>query len=464
MPSCVLVENAALAFVSALALSKKSSIRVVCGKGNNGADGFAIARQLRNSGYEDVVCHQVWPDLGAECQAQKERAVAYGVDVRPMEELDKGASLVVDAIYGTGYRPPLDQVALKALRMLEGHPNIVSVDVPSGLSDRAPADGPAVRASLTVTFGALKPCLLSPYAASKTGALLPLVRNPGLPAALLDGPSEGEGMFLIDAGDSSLGPVDPTSYKNRRGHVACFLGRASQRGAAILAGLAAFRARAGLVTILGEPGSGGFGGFPQLMSGSRDESLERFDALCLGNGLDPDDPLSLALLRRVLASGRPLVLDSGAVRLWRRARAAGSAPLVMTPHLGELKALLGVEEPGALSTDDLAALLRRTAREAGAVLVVKGSLTWIVLPDGGIRVLWGKMAQLGVAGSGDVLAGIIAAFLGAGMDAESAAVNGVLVHYEAGKLARAAGGWYDSACLASQVGKAVESLGGGAAK
>lgn len=458
VPEAVLIENAAREFIGILSVSKSSIIQIICGKGNNGADGYAIGRHLVNDGYSAVTCIQVSKELGAQCLFERNLAVSYGVRVVSIDDFIRGKGLVIDALYGTGFHPPMDEDGMAVIRMLSGHPNVISVDVPSGLSDQTPLDSLSVQARFTVTFGAMKSCLLSPYASRRVSdGTVPAVRNPGFPRKLID---DACGDFqLIEQEDASLETLDPTAYKNQRGHVAFFGGCESQCGAAILSGLSAFNARAGLVTILLSPNSQRFFDYPQLMMGKYSDDLSLFDAIGLGNGLDINDADAPSLVQRVLEADRPTVLDSGALRVLDKVKfPERTAPLVMTPHLGELKSVLQCDNLKLLSTVEYLALLRRKAAEYGAVIVAKSNVTWVVGPEGRVNALWGNLSQLGVAGSGDVLCGIIAAFLAQGMSAFDAAVNGVLVHFHAGKAAKAQNGWFDSLLLTSLVGKAVDDL------
>lgn len=459
VPQSVLIENAASDFIKSLCLSKDSLIQIICGKGNNGADGFAIGRRLSNSGFSNVVCIQVFDVLGAECQRQKDMAVAFGVEVLGLEAFQKGKGIVIDALYGSGFHPPMDERGMSAIDAISGHPDVIAVDVPSGLSDQSPVNAPMAHCRFTVTFGALKPCLLGPFSSSSASdGPLPSVSNPGFPKKLMD--SADDGIDLIDDSDCTLQEIDASAYKNTRGHAAFFSGCERQCGASILCGLAAFSARAGLVSILSKPGQPRFEGYPQLMSGLYCDDLSSFDAVGAGNGLDIADPASLELVDHVLKADRPTVLDSGAIRILSKIGPIPqhSRPLVLTPHMGELSDLLGIPDLKALSTALYIAALRKRAAELGAVIVAKSSVTWIACPSGRIHILWGKCSALGVAGSGDILCGIITAFLAQGMDAESAAVNGVLAHRLAGRLASDKVKWFDSVGLASYIGKAVDQL------
>ncbi|MGP1419536.1 MAG: bifunctional ADP-dependent NAD(P)H-hydrate dehydratase/NAD(P)H-hydrate epimerase [Sphaerochaetaceae bacterium] len=464
VPEALMIENAAVGFVSTLSVAKGSLVQIICGKGNNGADGFAIGRHLVNSFAADVRCIQIYDALNDECARQRDMAMLYGVQVTDMSHFIPQGGIVIDALYGTGFHAPMDERGLAALKALEGHPNIISVDIPSGISDRTALNAISVKARMTVTFGAFKPCLLAPYASSRVSeAQLPIVKNPLFPRRLLD-----DGSFdirLVDDSDISIGRLASSAFKNIRGHVAFFGGKESQKGAAVLAGLAAFRARAGLVTVLhreGEVRSGDARSFdyPQLMSGSWDDDLGGFQAAGMGNGLDTENPDSLKALKRLLAFDIPTVLDSGALRLINRITAIKrSKPLILTPHMGELKALLEIDDIGALSTEQYIDRLIGKAGALGAVIVAKSNVTWIASPEGRISIVWGNLGQLGVAGSGDVLCGIITSLLGQGMEAEAAAVNGVLLHLRAGRIACGLSGWFDSMGLIEAVGKAMEGCG-----
>jgi NAD(P)H-hydrate epimerase len=392
-------------------------IAVVCGGGNNGGDGKVCARVLREAGRDVTVVDGVG-------------------DLREPE-------LVVDALLGIGLH---DAPREDAVRMIErinatGRP-IVAVDVPSGVdASTGEVPGAAVRASITVTFGAAKVGLAVSPGRGHAGEVV--VAPIGLqtrehehalvPAtALLDVPRK--------SGDST---------KYRAGSVLVVGGSRGLTGAPMLASLAAFRSDAGYVAVaapestlpvlemrllevvkrpLPEDGQG------RLVPRSADlilEAAEKANAVALGPGLGRSDG-TVELVRILLEQLEvPVVLDADG--LWNLEPFARSAPTVLTPHSGELGHLLGID-PKEVDAHRLAAV-RRAASRFGCVVLLKGGDTLVAAPREGVLVASYGHPSLATAGTGDVLTGVVAAFLAKGLDAREAAATAAVAHGVAARLA-----------------------------
>lgn len=459
IPGAVLMERAALG-VSELVLRRHPGKHtlVVCGRGNNGGDGLAVARQLHLAGHP-VACVVAGrePDLGSDAVSQLGAARKAGVNVRLENAPDylwEEAEVVLDCLLGTGAKAELrEPVASWARRINEagarGLP-VVAVDVPTGVdaATGAIAAG-AVAADCTVTFHAAKSGLLCPPGAEAAGEVL--VWDIGLPRFLEPEPD----VRVVTARDVAVPGRRPDDHKYRAGLVAVVAGSKAYPGAALLASGAAARCGAGYVRLLA-PG----GAAPALRErllevvvqevGPDDElrdaeallallADERLGALVVGPGLGRH-PGTMECVRAVVAgSGPPAVLDADGLLAFAGdpgalAPSSGRAEgrrLVLTPHAGELAALLG--EPTAEVTGAALAAARRGAAATGRVVVLKGSSTVIADPEGETWVVVQGPPQLASAGTGDVLSGCIGALLAAGMAPSEAARAGVWLHAEAGR-------------------------------
>lgn len=436
--SMVLMERAALAVSAAVERLEPAALLVVCGPGNNGGDGLAAARQLHGRGHAVAVL-SVGERRGANVEAQLRLAQAHGVtilDALP-QRLAPG-TVVVDALLGTGSRgaprgPICDVLAWLTTQQPAA---IVAVDVPSGVDvDSGSADPLAPRATITVTFQASKPGLHVTPGSDHTGEVI--VADIGL----VDAPGERElELDLIDPLTVAawLAALPQPEHKGMRGHVGVIGGSPGTPGAAILAGTAALRAGAGLVSLVaGDPSMevAVIASRPELML-ARDESLAAADVLVVGPGLA--DP---AMLARVVAldarDARPWVWDAAALDVFEPGRSAG--PRVLTPHPGEAARLLArLDDPtwtsARVQADRLHAA-RTLVERTGAILVLKGGGTIVASPERvGIAVAGGP--SLASAGTGDVLAGTIGAMLARQARAPrglwAAACVGVHVHALAG--------------------------------
>ncbi|MGE5227907.1 MAG: NAD(P)H-hydrate dehydratase [Planctomycetaceae bacterium] len=446
---------------------------VVVGKGNNGGDGFVAARHLDAWGARVLVVPLEDPDeLREPASTQHARLVAETgarlgrFDPATLRRELRRADVAIDAVFGTGFRGvPEDDVADAIAALNEGGAPVVAVDIPSGVDGTTGAvEGVAVRAELTVTFGA-----------AKTGALL-------MPGAELAGDVRVVDIgFPEDLVPSTTGVSEPAdvaaalparaadAHKKASGTLVVVAGSRTMTGAARLIGHAAGRVGAGYVfvcvpaSILPVVQAGlvetVFVPLPETEAGTVApaaletvlERLEDADALALGPGLTTAPETRRFVRELVAESPAPLVLDADGLNAFAGepdALAARSADAVLTPHLGELARLLG---PGAGAADRLGAA-RDLAARARAVALVKGSRTVIAAPDGTARINPTGSAFLATAGTGDVLTGTIGGLLARGMSAYDAAWAGAYVHGLAGILA---GGAVGEGTLAGDVAEAL---------
>ncbi|HEX6376669.1 MAG TPA: NAD(P)H-hydrate dehydratase [Allosphingosinicella sp.] len=387
---------------------------ILCGPGNNGGDGYVVARRLAERGSAVRVAASAEP-RGPDAQAAR---AAWG---GPVESLAEAASapLLVDALFGTGLARPLDEGLSERLCALAGAARVqVAIDLPSGVAtDDGHILSPVPDFDLTVTFATLKPSHRLQPAARHMGRIA--IADIGLAAE----------SRLHEVAAPRLAAPGPDDHKYRRGYVAVVAGR--MPGAAALAADAALRGGAGYVRLIARAPVAGTA--RAVVQGGGVEILEdgRVGAVAAGPGLGTGEA-EADLLDLVIAAGLPAVLDADALTLLAKAgldrlHRATSLP-ILTPHAGEF-ARLFPDIPG--SKVDQA---RTAAAQARAVIVCKGADTVIAAPDGRAAIA-APPAWLATAGTGDVLTGLIAAMRARGLDAFEAACAGVWLQGRAAELA-----------------------------
>lgn len=390
---------------------------VLCGPGNNGGDGYVIAAALAEAGVP--VCVAAAGEGRSEA-ARRARAGWTG-PVAPLTEAEP-APLLIDALFGTGLARPLDLDASGALARLAGAARLaVAVDLPSGVAaDDGALLSDVPRFDLTITFGALKPAHLLQPAARFMGRTI-----------LVDIGIAADSVLRTLARPSLPGP-GPDSHKYDRGFVLTFGGDLG--GAAGLAAAAALKSGAGAVRLAADaPREDVPLAIMQVGADTLDLLADkRLGAVLLGPGVIPGDEAERQL-DLALGSGLPLVLDAGAITLLAErcpsVLAGLETPAILTPHPGEFKRLFGRPEKDKVTE------ARRAAAEARAVVVYKGADTVIAAPDGRAAIAGDSSSWLATAGSGDVLAGAIAAMRARGLDPFAAALAGVWLHGRAAELA-----------------------------
>ena len=429
-PGIELMQNAGSAVAREIARrwSPRPTV-VLCGPGNNGGDGFVVARVLAAAG---------WPvrlALAGSIEALRGDARHHALLwQRPVEPLEIGvlenAALVVDALFGSGLRRPLSGEIPRILEAAAGLP-LVAVDVPSGLLGDSGESLGAVPAAMTVTFTRKKPGHVLLPGRELCGETV--VADIGTTAGLLERiPLETwENDPALWRGD--LPQLRASGNKYSRGH-ALLWGGYPTTGAARMAARAAARAGAGLTTIAVLPEALPIyaAALTSIMvraaatPADLDELLadKRFNALLIGPGAGVDAATRARALA-MLATRRAVLLDADAISAFAQDRrtlfAAVGGPCVLTPHDGEFARLFD-------ASGDKLARSRAAARASGAVIVLKGADTVIAAPDGRAVINSNAPATLATAGSGDVLGGMILGLLAQGMDAFAAAAAGVWLH------------------------------------
>jgi NAD(P)H-hydrate epimerase len=426
-------------------------IAVVCGKGNNGGDGFVAARVLREQGREvRVFTLAAADDYSGDARTNLDRLPGATPEPFARSAL-AGATAIVDAILGTGFAGAPREPAAGAIEAINAAdaPEVIACDVPSGVNaSTGEIEGEAVQASATATFHAAKPGLWIAPGKGHAGEVQTI--DIGIPAGGPATPSVG--LITGDVLDG-IPRRGRESTKFAAGSVLVCGGSTGLTGAPSLAAEAAMRAGAGYVTAL-VPASlnvifeerllevmtvplADEGGSltPDAFADVR-ERLGRADALVLGPGLGRA-PHAAELARHIAAAAQlPLLLDADGLNAHAGALAVladRDAATVLTPHAGELARLLDTDS-SVVAAKRLESA-RSAARDANAVVVLKGDDTLVVAPDGRVAVSRGGAAALATAGTGDVLSGVIGAFLAKAMDPFAAAAAGVYVHGSAGRLA-----------------------------
>lgn len=473
IPGAVLMERAGLSVAEKVReLFDKKKVLVLAGGGNNGGDGIAAARNLHNWGWQVRVLLVSREDrLSPDCLSQYRMARKSGVAIEFRKEVtakDLHGSGVVDALIGTGLNKEVTSFMAEVIRTINAASvRVIAVDIPSGISsDSGRIMGTAVQADFTVTFGLPKIGHLLYPGADYCGSLS--VEDIGFPEALLS----DRRLDLETLDKLSVTPLVPErpgySYKGDYGHVLVIAGSRGKTGAALMTAKACLRAGAGLVTLgvpetladvfqsrvneemvlpLPDTGKGTF-------SAKACEQILDFidtagDLLAIGPGITADEETA-GLVKKILETVTvPMVLDADAINvlagqmhLLKKVK----APVILTPHAGEMARLLTTAAGSAagdriykrlkneleLNRIDLS---RTTAKETGAYFVLKGAPTIVADPEGRVFINTTGNPGMATAGSGDVLTGMLAGLLGQGMHPLDACRLAVFLHGLAGDMA-----------------------------
>jgi ADP-dependent NAD(P)H-hydrate dehydratase / NAD(P)H-hydrate epimerase len=426
-----LMANAGAAIVEAiLARWQPQSLAVLCGPGNNGGDGFVVARLLREAGWDIRV--GLLGDRNALKGDAKIHAERWTGDIHPiLPDILSGVGLVVDALFGAGLSRPLEGMAKDTIEAI-GDRACIAVDVPSGVhGDSGEVLGIAPRAALTVTFFRKKPGHLLLPGRLKCGDVT--VADIGIPVDVLDGISPRNAVNGPALWWAKMPMSQPDHHKYSRGY-AVISGSADMPGAAILAAMGARRAGAGMLTLTVPKESAAIYRLSQLGAVIRPVRDTGTFAEIIGDArvkavlIGPGHGITVATRERALAALRlkkATVLDADALTVFSESRellfSSIEGPCVFTPHDGEFRALFDHD-------GDKISRARLAAKESGAVILLKGADTVIASPDGRVVVNDNAPPWLATSGSGDVLAGIIVGLLAQGGDAFEAAQMASWLH------------------------------------
>jgi hydroxyethylthiazole kinase-like uncharacterized protein yjeF len=389
-------------------------VLLLVGPGDNGGDALYAGAMLarRGAAVEALLVADGAHEAGLAALRSAGGRVVGLADHRPPD-------VVVDGIVGIGGRPGLRQPALDAVLALAGAP-MVAVDVPSGVEvDTGRLDGAHVTADVTVTFGTHKVCHLVEPAATASGVVQLIDLG-------LDLPEPAVTALQADDVAALLPRPEPFAQKYSRGVVGVRAGSERYPGAGVLSTSGAACGLAGMVRYAGGAPDAVRARHPEVVVGDG-----RVQAWVVGSGGDADAAEALAA---ALGDGVPLVVDADALQ---HLQAPLAVPALLTPHAGELAAMLG-EERSEVEANQLACA-RRAAREYAAVVLLKGHHTLVAAPDGRVRVTTTGTPWLAVAGAGDVLGGVCGALLAAGLTPYDAGAVGSWLHGAAATLASAGG-------------------------
>lgn len=421
-----------------------STVTLLVGSGNNGGDalyaGAFLAR--RGAAVTAVLCAEKAHLAGLSAfQAAGGRTMSLAKEFDHARSFGLDADILVDAILGTGARGGLRGEVLRLAHSLNGRPGIVACDLPSGVNaDTGESDGRVLRAEETVTFGRIKAGLLLPPSSDYVGKISCI--DLGLKLAAPE---------LLQLEESDLAAYWPqpgaTDHKYSRGVLGVVAGSAKYPGAAQLAVGGALAAGVGMLRYLGPAQMPA-----EVVTGAPTVAANRVQAWLVGPGV-ADDPVQEQRSFEAISSGLPAVVDAGALALLP---GQIGPQLVVTPHAGELAALLSRRGQGTVRADVEREPLRhaRLAAElTGATVLLKGSTTLVVSADEPVYSQSDGTAWLATAGSGDTLAGILGALLASGVRPALAAALAASVHGRAGVLASSGG-----PVTASRVAEAVPKV------
>ncbi|MFB7083931.1 NAD(P)H-hydrate dehydratase [Streptomyces sp. NPDC056296] len=414
---------------------------LLVGSGDNGGDALYAGARLARRG-AGVTAVLLTPERvhggglaalrragGRVAECRTGTPAGTGTGTRTAGELIARADLVVDGIVGIGGKGGLREEAVPlADAAARSRAAVVAVDLPSGVdADTGQVRGTAVRADLTVTFGAHKPGLLVDPAREYAGAVR--LVDIGLPL-----PNDAAGLEALQHADvARLLPVPGAeSDKYRRGVVGIAAGSARYPGAAVLAVAGALRGGAGAVRYVGPAGDAVIARYPEtLVSDQGPKQAGRVQAWVVGPGAGDD----AGTVAQVLAAEVPVLIDADGLRLADAGAVRDrTAPTLMTPHAGEAAALLGVSREEVEGSRLASA--GELAERYGATVLLKGSTTVVAGAEGGpVRVNSTGTSWLATAGSGDVLSGLAGSLLAAGLSARDAGSAGAYVHGLAGRFA-----------------------------
>ncbi len=430
-----LMENAGAAVVRAITERlPPGRVLVLCGPGNNGGDGYVIARRLVHAGWPVRIAA-----LGDPARLKGDAALAAGSWTGRIGQLADPVpgtfDILVDALFGAGLDRPLDPALGERLRELaQCHPQVVAVDVPSGVDGTTGSVSPGtLPAALTVTFACPKPAHLLEPARSLMGEIR--CADIGIPASVVAAHDSGLRVNGPAEWAARLPRRTTRAHKYSHGHALVLGGGANATGAASMAATAAARVGAGLVTVAAplEALPIYAGHAPSLLTRPMENGADlarlledrRFTTILMGPGFGLGRQ-TLALIEHVLAADRPCVLDADALTaLGRSGRSIHEwklpASAVLTPHDGEFGRLFQL-------TGDRLERARQATASAGCVVLLKGADTVIAAPDGRARINATAPPNLATAGTGDVLAGLIVGLMAQGLSSFDAAAAAAWLH------------------------------------
>ncbi|MFH1073648.1 MAG: NAD(P)H-hydrate dehydratase [Candidatus Firestonebacteria bacterium] len=470
IPSLELMENAGREVVSFLSekfpLLPNLKVLVLCGKGNNGGDGFVISRLLLKKGINvSVFLLTLKSFCEGEVKTNLKKLLKAGCKITEVADLAavdrfkeevKSADLIVDAILGTGFEGRVSLIYGKVIEIINSLEKkiIVSVDVPSGLnSDNGQVSGPCIVADYTVALGLVKLGLVVSPGINFTGELI--VKDIGIPSEAV----QAENINLNYVTQKDAGAFCPKRVldlnKGRAGKILVVGGSAGLTGAPCLTAQSALRTGSGIVTVACAKGLNGIfeikltevmtRPLPQNIDGSLSskaavlllEMMGHYDVLALGPGLGKNKDTGKLVHNLIRKVKNPVVLDADGLNFISKdpeVLKEKKGVLVVTPHPGEMSRLMGCSVDMIQKYRVEASL--KFAKKYNVITLLKGARTVIALPSGEVYINSTGNPGMATAGAGDVLTGVIASIIGQGMEPGKAAIFGAFIHGLAGDFAR----------------------------
>lgn len=466
IPAMVLMERAALAAFRRIEeyfeenRERERRVLVMAGMGNNGGDGLALARLLAEAGYfTSVWCVGDASSASGQWKLQKRILNRYPVSFVTKPEREE-YTILIDALFGAGLSREINGIyreAVEIFNRLGGWK--LALDLPSGVdSDTGRIRGVSVQADETLAFGFCKRGLVLYPGCTRAGT----VRTVDVGISRIAFHDGEPGMFALDEREKELLPLrDPQGNKGTFGRVLLAAGSINMAGAAILAARAAYRTGAGMVKVITPPENRVIlqTAVPEALPGTEadlEKSLEWADVIVVGPGLGTDGRAMGILEKLIRESSLPLLIDADGLNLTAEreelrallaAQGRRGRSIVLTPHMGELSRLTGRSIPEL--KEDPAGCGSELAMELQAVVAVKDARTVVCQAEGPVCVNLSGCSGLATAGSGDVLAGMIAGLMAQGMGAFRAACVGACIHGRRGEQISAGIG--EHACMAGDL-------------
>ncbi|SNR59172.1 NAD(P)H-hydrate dehydratase [Desulfurobacterium atlanticum] len=468
VPGAVLMENAARGLASVIFdRVKGKNALIVCGAGNNGGDGFAVARNLINHGYKVEIVLLTSPErLKGDAKINYDILLNMGVDVKVAEKetdltvlLDslKNADFVVDAIFGTGLTRPVEGFYATAIKFINEKSNFtVSVDIPSGLfaGESFLPEGEFIKADITVTFAYPKIAHVLPPACKMCGEVF--VVDISIPESKVKNLLPHRELITVEKVAPAFPGRDMDTHKYNYGYLAVIGGSCGKTGAVSMTAMASLRTGVGLVTaivprdlntiyevkltepmtipiISAEKGHFNANSLDEVITVLKES---KFSTVAIGPGLGWNKDTEIFVSELLKTIKKPVVLDADGLNSISKnvdiLKTLRETP-ILTPHTGEFSRLTGipVKEINNRPIDTAV----KFATEYGVVLVLKGARTIVATPEGKVYINTLGNPGMATAGTGDVLTGIIGALRAKGLSAELSAVAGVFVHSLSGDLA-----------------------------
>jgi ADP-dependent NAD(P)H-hydrate dehydratase / NAD(P)H-hydrate epimerase len=452
-----LMELASRAFVKAFmeeVPERDTLISVYCGKGNNGGDGLAIARLLKGQSYDSISVKIVnfSPKESADFKINLDRLKLQGIPLTEISDANhlpkESAPVIIDALIGSGLNKALEgdlQKLIKHLNKLKK--KVFAVDVPSGLPSEGIIDPGAtvLKAKLTITFQRPKINFFFPESANATERFTSV--DIGLDEAYIQ---SQPGLWKLIEEKDLKGLVKtrkPFSHKGSYGHALIIAGNTRTMGAALLCADACLHSGAGLTTAcIPEKGMPALNAYaPEVMTLSRSElkselNSGKFNSIAIGPGLGTNQG-TISLIKQALEFKIPMLIDADALNiLAENPELIYNLPeqTIISPHMKEFDRLFGISS----TWWERVALAQRKAKELNLTILLKNQFTFIALPDGDILINPTGNPAMAVGGMGDVLSGMIAAFLAQGYTARESTILATYIHGKTGDVLNQEMGMY----------------------